>query len=380
MENVFDYLKWRGDLSFIQDPPNMVDGLIFSALSYIPYVGQAVQSPEKPVALRDVAADFLALDDYESRVRAKNDSEMLRAAAETSRFGECMVVLYRDQFAPDRDTQFAAMTFLLPDGSAFIAFRGTDRSLVGWKEDFNMSFQEAVPAQLLAQEYVQEVAAKYRAPLRLGGHSKGGNLAVFAAAKSTPEVQKRILEVYNNDGPGFTDYLMGDAGYLVMVPRIKTYVPQSSVIGMLLEHEEPYTIVRSNQVSILQHDFYSWEVVGPGFVPMQAITADSEFLNQTIKAWIKDMDPQERNRLVDALFGLLGSGGTEKAHDIFHPRNIRTYIKTLGNDPETRQILSAEFQNLVEAAKKTRTQLEEMKTQTLSQGKKQLSDSGTGAV
>lgn len=243
-----------------------------------------------------------------------------------------------------------------------------------------MSFQEAVPAQLLAQEYVQEVAAKYRAPLRLGGHSKGGNLAVFAAAKSTPEVQKRILEVYNNDGPGFTDYLMGDAGYLVMVPRIKTYVPQSSVIGMLLEHEEPYTIVRSNQVSILQHDFYSWEVVGPGFVPMQAITADSEFLNQTIKAWIKDMDPQERNRLVDALFGLLGSGGTEKAHDIFHPRNIRTYIKTLGNDPETRQILSAEFQNLVEAAKKTRTQLEEMKTQTLSQGKNQLSDSGTGAV
>ena len=380
MENVFDYLKWRGDLSFIQDPPNMVDGLIFSALSYIPYVGQAVQSPEKPVALRDVAADFLALDDYESRVRAKNDSEMLRAAAETSRFGECMVVLYRDQFAPDRDTQFAAMTFLLPDGSAFIAFRGTDRSLVGWKEDFNMSFQEAVPAQLLAQEYVQEVAAKYRAPLRLGGHSKGGNLAVFAAAKSTPEVQKRILEVYNNDGPGFTDYLMGDAGYLVMVPRIKTYVPQSSVIGMLLEHEEPYTIVRSNQVSILQHDFYSWEVVGPGFVPMQAITADSEFLNQTIKAWIKDMDPQERNRLVDALFGLLGSGGTEKAHDIFHPRNIRTYIKTLGNNPETRQILSAEFQNLVEAAKKTRTQLEEMKTQTLSQGKNQLSDSGTGAV
>ena len=380
MENVFDYLKWRGDLSFIQDPPNMVDGLIFSALSYIPYVGQAVQSPEKSVALRDAAADFLALDDYESRVRAKNDSEMLRAAAETSRFGECMVVLYRDQFAPDRDTQFAAMTFLLPDGSAFIAFRGTDRSLVGWKEDFNMSFQEAVPAQLLAQEYVQEVAAKYRAPLRLGGHSKGGNLAVFAAAKSTPEVQKRILEVYNNDGPGFTDYLMGDAGYLVMVPRIKTYVPQSSVIGMLLEHEEPYTIVRSNQVSILQHDFYSWEVVGPGFVPMQAITADSEFLNQTIKAWIKDMDPQERNRLVDALFGLLGSGGTEKAHDIFHPRNIRTYIKTLGNDPETRQILSAEFQNLVEAAKKTRTQLEEMKTQTLSQGKNQLSDSGTGAV
>ena len=301
-----------------------------------------------------------------ARAEAVDESELrpekLRAAAETARFGGCKMVLYRDQFAPEEETQFAAMTFLLPDDTAFVAFRGTDRSLVGWKEDFNMAFQEAVPAQLLAQDYVREVAAEYVMPLRLGGHSKGGNLAVFAAARSTPDIQQRILEVYNNDGPGFTDYLMGDPGYLAMVPRIKTYVPQSSVIGMLLEHEEPYTIIKSNQVSVLQHDPYSWEVMGPNFVPMQSITADSQFVNQTIKAWIASMDTQERNRLVDALFGLLGTGGIDKALDIFHPRNIRTYIKTLGNDPETRQILSAEFQNLMEAAKRTRMQPGDAKT------------------
>ena len=362
MTSVFDYLKWRGDLSFSQDPLNPVDGLIFSVLSYIPFVGQAAENPHEPIALRDAAADFLSLDDYESRVRAKNDAMMLRAAAETARFGGCKMVLYRDEFVPEEETQFAAMTFLLPDGTAFVAFRGTDRSLVGWKEDFNMAFQEAVPAQLLAQDYVREVAAVYGMPLRLGGHSKGGNLAVFAAARSTPDIQRRILEVYNNDGPGFTGYLMGDPGYLAMVPRIKTYVPQSSVIGMLLEHEEPYTIIKSNQVSVLQHDPYSWEVMGPNFVPMQSITADSQFVNQTIKAWIADMDTQERNRLVDALFGLLGTGGIDKALDIFHPRNIRTYIKTLGNDPETRQILAAEFQNLMEAAKRTRMQPGDAKT------------------
>ena len=362
MTSVFDYLKWRGDLSFSQDPLNPVDGLIFSVLSYIPFVGQAAEKPHEPIALRDAAADFLSLDDYESRVRAKNDAMMLRAAAETARFGGCKMVLYRDEFVPEEETQFAAMTFLLPDGTSFVAFRGTDRSLVGWKEDFNMAFQEAVPAQLLAQDYVREAAAEYGMPLRLGGHSKGGNLAVFAAARSTPDIQRRILEVYNNDGPGFTGYLMGDPGYLAMVPRIKTYVPQSSVIGMLLEHEEPYTIIKSNQVSVLQHDPYSWEVMGPNFVPMQSITADSQFVNQTIKAWIADMDTQERNRLVDALFGLLGTGGIDKALDIFHPRNIRTYIKTLGNDPETRQILTAEFQNLMEAAKRTRMQPGDAKT------------------
>ena len=367
MATVFDYLKWRGDLSFAQDPLNPVDGLIFCALSYIPFVGQAAETPNEPIALRDAAADFLSLDDYESRVRAKNDAMMLRAAAETARFGGCKMVLYRDQFAPEEETQFAAMTFLLPDDTAFVAFRGTDGSMLGWKEDFNLSFMNEVPSQSEAVEYLERNYGPGNRKGRnrrfyVGGHSKGGNLAVFAAARSTPDIQQRILEVYNNDGPGFTDYLMGDPGYLAMVPRIKTYVPQSSVIGMLLEHEEPYTIIKSNQVSVLQHDPYSWEVMGPNFVPMQSITADSQFVNQTIKAWIASMDTQERNRLVDALFGLLGTGGIDKALDIFHPRNIRTYIKTLGNDPETRQILSAEFQNLMEAAKRTRMQPGDAKT------------------
>ena len=362
MANVFDYLKWRGDLSFAQSPLNGVDALIFSGLSYVPFVGRVQNSPEVPITLRDAAEDFFADEDCESRVRSKNDPELLRAAACPSRFGSCRVVLYRDVLIPERETQFAAVTFLLPDDSVVLAFRGTDNSLVGWKEDFNMSFQQTVPAQLLAQSYVREAAAEFGGTLRLCGHSKGGNLAVFAAARSSPTVQARITEVYNNDGPGFTDYLMGDPGYLAMVPKIKTYVPQSSVIGMLLEHEEPYTVIKSSQVSLLQHDLYSWEVMGPEFVPMRSITADSQFLNQTIKSWIADMDAQERNRLVDAMFGLLGTGEIDKVLDIFHPRNIRTYIKTLGNDPETRRILSVEFQNLMEAVKKTRFQLEEAKS------------------
>ena len=369
MANVFDYIKWRGDLSFTQDPPNAVDALIFSGLSYIPYIGRPTDRPEVPVTMRDAAEDFFADEDSESRVRSKNDAELLRAAACSRRFGGCRVVRYRNQFVPERETQFAAVTFLLPDGSTVLAFRGTDSSLVGWKEDFNMTFQQTIPAQLLAQAYVREIAADYSGTLRLCGHSKGGNLAVFSAARSSPMVQERIAEVYNNDGPGFTDYLMGDPGYLAMVPRIKTYVPQSSVIGMLLEHAEPYTVIKSNQVSVLQHDLYTWEVMGADFVPMQSITADSRFLNQTIKAWIADMDTQERNRLVDTMFGLLGTGEIEKALDIFHPRNIRTYIKTLGNDPDTRRILSAEFQNLMEAVKKTRSQLVEAKSLDAPEGK-----------
>ena len=370
MANIFDYLKWRGDLTFTQDPPNGVDALVFSTLAYISHGGRAAEKPLTPILLRDAAEDYFALEDHEERARMKMDVELLHAAAQTTRFGFTRLFMYRDQFVPEQETQFSAVTFLLDDGSAFLAFRGTDNSLVGWKEDFNMSFQQTVPAQRLAVQYTREVAAEYIAPLRLGGHSKGGNLAVFAAARSSPMVQKRILEVYNNDGPGFTDYMMGDPGYIAMVPRIKTYIPQSSVIGMLLEHEEPYTVIRSKSVGLLQHDSYSWEVMGREFIPVKEITSDSQFLDATIKTWFAQMTNQERNQLVDVMFGLLGTGGVDKALDIFHPKNIKTYVKTLSNDENLRHILSTEFQSLIEAARKTKQQLEAAKEPpTLEEGK-----------
>ena len=359
--NVLDYLKWRGDLTFTQDPLNAVDALIFSALSYIRYGGAVEEKPEEPVTLRDAAGAFFALDNFEVRIRAKNDLELLRRASESTRFGLSRICRYTDLYIPEEETQFAAMTFLLDDGTAFLAFRGTDETLVGWKEDFNMSFQETIPSQRLAQQYIREFAEGCNLPMRIGGHSKGGNLAVFGAARSSGDVQKRILEVFNNDGPGFTEFLMGDPGYRQMVPRIRTFVPQSSVIGMLLEHEEPYTIIKSSQVSILQHEIYTWEVEGKHFIPMEEITADSRFLNLTIKNWASQMSVQERNQVVDTLFALLNSGDVKTASDIFHPRNLGKYFRAVSSDDGVRQILSGELRNLLSAAKKAREQFEEEK-------------------
>lgn len=358
MAEMMDYIEWRGDLSFTQDPPNAVDALIFSSLAYIRFGGEVESNPRSPVCLRDAAEQFFALEDHEERVRVNKDMDLLRSAAVSARFGHTKLYLYRDLLIPEQETQFAAVTFLLDDGSAFIAFRGTDYSLVGWKEDFNMSFQQTVPAQRLALQYTREVAAEYLAPLRLAGHSKGGNMAVFAAARSSPMVQERIMEVYNHDGPGFTEYMMGDPGYLAMVPRIKTFIPQSSVIGMLLEHEEPYTVIRSKTVSLLQHDPYSWEIMGKELVRMEGITQDSRFLDATIKTWFAGLTNQERSQLVDVMFTLLGTGGVENALDIFHPKNALNYLKTLNNDDNMRKILSSEFQGLIEAAKKTKARLE----------------------
>ena len=361
MGNIFDYLTWRGDLTFTQDPPNAVDALIFSTLTYVEYGALAQRPPEEAVTLRSCAEEFFRLDDPESRARSKKDTELLRCAASTARFGQARLCMYQSRFLPEEQTQFAAMTFLLDDGSMFLAYRGTDNSLVGWKEDFNMTFQQTIPAQRLAQEYIRTAALAHTAPMRVAGHSKGGNLAVFAAARCSPTVRKRILTVYNNDGPGFTQYMIGDPGYNAIVPRIRTYIPQSSVIGMLLEHEEPFLVIRSRSVGLMQHDPYSWEVEGPNFLPVQEVTESSQFLDATIKTWFAGMTNQERSQLVEVLYGLLTTGEVENAADIFQPKNIRTYVKALSSDADMRHILSSEFQSLLEAAKKARAGMSEPK-------------------
>ena len=361
MADLFDYLTWRGDLSFTQDPPNAVDALIFSALSYIRFGADVEASPKTPIPLSNAFEDLTSLPDFADRIRVKKDLELLEAVSQTKRFSNCRLYQYRDILIREEETQFAAITFLLDDGSAFIAFRGTDHTLTGWKEDFNMSFQDTVPAQRLALEYTLGISKDHLMPLRLGGHSKGGNLAMFAAIHAPDVLRKRILGVYNHDGPGFREYVTENPAYLEMVPRLHTYVPQSSVIGMLLEHEEPYTIVKSKQVGILQHEFYSWELDGPNFTTMEQTTWDSRFVDQTIKNWLNDMSISERDAIVDAIFDLLNAGESDNVFEILHPKNIRNYIRILSNNGAMRQVMSEEFLGLMDAARRTQQQFSEKK-------------------
>ena len=349
MSGMFDYLNWRGDILFSQLPPNPVDALIFSTLSYIRMTGVVPEDTDHYICLRDAAAMLLDAPD-ELEVRVKADIDLLQAAAATERFGRVKLTFCRDIFIPEEDTQFAAVTWLLEDGTAFLAFRGTDNTLVGWKEDFNMTFQETIPAQRLAQQYVREFTAANKSPIHLGGHSKGGNLAVFAAARCDYLTQKRIVTVYNHDGPGFSEDMMTDPGYLNIVPRIRTYVPQSSVFGMLLEHEEPYIIIKSKQLGLMQHDPYSWEIMGGNFLPCDDVSSDSRFLDRTLRNWLAAMNIEERNAFFDSVFDLLMIEKTSRPRDIVRPQNLITYIKTLQSDDTKRQVIAKELVKLVQSA------------------------------
>lgn len=349
MTNILDYVKWRGDLSFHQDPFHAVDALVLSSLVYIKFEDVLGYDTKKDLELKAAAEAFLRLEKPELHARMPQDVELLRLAKDSSRFGAIRIVGYGSTFAPEQDTQFAAMSFELGDGTLCAAFRGTDSTIVGWKEDFNMTYLESVPAQRLALGYVMDIYHNFGGGIRLCGHSKGGNLAVYAAAMCEPAVQNGVLEVYNFDGPGFTDHVLRESGYRSIVPRVHTYVPQSSIVGMMLEHGEDFTVIHSDGIGVFQHDNYTWEVMGNRLLPVEGITADSVFVNATLKQWLSEMSQEEREQFVDVLFSLAGTGEVRTA---FQPNNLLNAIRTLNTDEKKRGVLTKEFSKLIDSARR----------------------------
>ncbi len=349
MANLLDYLAWRGDLSLERAPFGPVDALVLAALSYVRLDG-LVGPAERPVPLGRTAEAWLALPASRQKRRCDSDLDLLRALARAPRFAGMGLCCRADRFLPEEETQFAALTVLPGDGSAFLAFRGTDGTLVGWKEDFNLSFLDVVPAQQAAAAYVEAVAAGFPGPLVLGGHSKGGNLAVAGAALCPEKARDRVRAVYSFDGPGFTDYILTLPGYQELRTRIRSYVPRSSVVGLLLGHEEPCTVVESDREGLFQHDPYSWQVSGPGFVQAEEVAAGSRMLDRTLKSWLAGLTPGQRERAADALYGLLSSGDAETVRDALEPKNLAGALRTaLDLDPKDLLTLAGSLARLAGA-------------------------------
>ena len=359
MADLFDYILWRGDLPMDMVPLNPVDTLILSELSYIGLEGLVPGDFLHPVPLKVAAEAFLALPDREERLHLRRDLELIEACAGTVRFGGLRMLFYRNELLPQMESQFAAVTWLLPQGTALITYRGTDTTLTGWKEDFNMSFQDSVPAQEKALWYLEAFARVHPTmPLAVAGHSKGGNMAVYAAARCQPELQERITAVHNHDGPGFQAAVIRESGYRSILPKVRTFLPQSSVVGMLLEHEEPYTVVKSRQLSLLQHDLYSWEVLGGDFVRLEEVDENSRFLDATFKTWLAQTSREERNDFVDAVFELLTLGEVDDLRAVILPKNVMRYLRQLRTDEKMRSTIAKVFTDLFRAAMEQRKKKE----------------------
>lgn len=354
MANILDYVEWRGDLTFAQSPFCEVDGLILAQLAYMPYDGIVSEDFSERTILSEAAELIDQKNLPPSAFTTAQDIDLLRLCGQSVRFGQLILRSYWNHLDPDAAKQFSATTFELDSDNVYVAFRGTDDTLAGWKEDFRMLYR-TIPAQLESVDYLRNIGAATPKTIKVGGHSKGGNLAIFSAAGVSAEIQGRLSDIYSFDGPGFsTEFLQGD-GYLAISDKIRSYVPQSSVVGLMLENNEKRTIVSSTEVSgISQHIPYTWKLKGTRFKREDSITPYSKFIDKTLKSWVEKMDAEQKESFFDILFENLEKAQVSRFSELSESwhSNIMTIVKSFfGMEKAKGKVVSSTLSALAASAK-----------------------------
>ena len=353
---LLDYLKWRNDVPLSVSPFNEVDNVIFSYLSYIDF-RDLKEDWNGFFDLKEIFQDFCEKHSLEEIKTAGQFTEraplLLKEMMEGERFLDTKVGYYAEDFDKDQVKQFAALVFLLPDGRNYISFRGTDKTITGWKEDFLMSCRTETAGAKEAVEYFNKIAPVLEGELILGGHSKGGNFAMYAAAFCEAQHKGRILKVYNNDGPGFRDEVIQSDEFQEMLPKILTIAPQSSIIGQLLSNPAEQHVIHSTAKGILQHDAMTWEAEKDRLVSSE-LDEISHYAKTTLGSWLETMDDDSRESLCTTAFSLIESTKSETFIEFSGNlmKNMETIWKEMGKLPEDKkkEIMNA-LSNLMESSK-----------------------------
>ena len=353
---LLDYLQWRNDVPLSVSPFNEVDNVIFSYLSYIDF-RDLKEDWKGFFDLKDLFRDFCEKYSLEEIKTTGEFTEraplLLQEMMAGERFSATKVGYYAEDFDKDKVKQFAALVFLLPDGRNYISFRGTDKTITGWKEDFLMSCQSETAGAKEAVEYFNKIAPVLEGELILGGHSKGGNFAMYAAAFCEAEYKERILKVYNNDGPGFRDEVIQSDEFQEMLPKILTIAPQSSIIGQLLSNPAKQHVIHSTAKGILQHDAMTWEAEKDRLLSSE-LDDLSHYAKTTLGSWLESMDDESRESLCTTAFSLIESTNSETFIEFSGNlmKNMETIWKEMGKLPEDKkkEIMNA-LSNLMESSK-----------------------------
>ncbi len=341
MPNMIAFAERSADITFDQLPFGEIDQAILSQLVHLPFERALPNELSCATleglsqALSDITADKV----YEVLLRDR--LKLLHICGASARYGHLPVSGFVDDISHEDEMQFSAMWVTLPEGERAICFRGTDLTLAGWKEDFNMAVDEATPAQQRAVAYINEYVT---VPSIVLGHSKGGNLAVFGSAFCDPLVQCRITRVYTNDGPGLSRQRVDSAPYQAIAERIISFLPQNTLVGVLLKHHEPYNVVYSRAIGVLEHNPFSWAVEegGSTFVRREELSRTSQVMDAALDEWMDTMDQDERRTFVDTLYQLLAGSDTKTLGELVkNPRRSAEHMLRATRDlsPMTRKVL-----------------------------------------
>ena len=333
MGNIINYLHEQGNIPFKESEFNEVDNLVLCQTSYVDFDG-IVPSPDESgyITVKDASEAFFEKHTEEelssSKSLLKTAPLTLKAMSEGQRFKNAKLSNYVNQLDLNSKKQFAALHIELDDDSTYVAFRGTDDNLASWQEAFNLSY-EIVPSQIEAANYLEQTINDSDATLRLGGHSKGGNLAIYSAARTMDSIKDRIVEIFNNDGPGFDDTLLQSEGYSKIFRKIVRYTPEFSVFGTLFGYKDKHKIIGNSAKGLKQHDCMNWEVSGNHFVYKNEMSKTSQIISESIGKWVGKLQIDQRKDFIVSAFDELSAKGVLKISD-FSAMGTNQIVKLIG--------------------------------------------------
>ena len=325
MSTIFDYLDYVAYDSIYDRPFKELDILALTELTYLPFNRIVPQGDTTNIEVR--LSDAAALVDRTTNfIVTDQHLQLVDELATSKRFKNIKLLNYVDEYDPDIQKQFAAMIYRLTIDVYLVVFRGTDDTLIGWKEDFHMTYMDHVPAQKRAASYLQHVMKEFpKGRFMVAGHSKGGNLAAYACSYLPDHLIERVDAIYCYDAPGLNKAIIKTEGYQRIAHLIHRFVPQGSIVGMMLEVPEPATIVKSRAFGgFAQHDAFTWMVEKDGFVTLDQTNPDSQQTDETLKQWVRETSADERKKFFDTFFGIFLDAGITSINDL---RNLKNFSK-----------------------------------------------------
>ena len=348
MGNLITYVQQYEAQTFQEKLVTDIDILVLTEIAYLPFDEIVSSSFEEKTAisLNQLGKEFETIKEKEHKnnpfMITKERIQLLDVVSKSLRFKDVKVFGFMNDIDDELTKQFAAVCYQWEEESRWIIFRGTDESLTGWKEDFMMTYSDLIPAQTDAIEYLRKQAELFSGSLNISGHSKGGNLSLYASAMQEETVQDRIKQIYCWDAPGVHRSILGTEGYQRVVSKVKRYIPQDSIVGLMLESQVPYHIIESQGSGISQHSALMWNIEDDHFVELTELTKKSQLTDQTFKQWTEVVSDEDLKLFFDTFFELFFEMGVETVNDVYY--NFRLYMqkffeKAYQMDTEKREIL-----------------------------------------
>lgn len=345
MANTIDYLRWRGDLTFKERKFNSLDASLFSSFAYLPFDQSTIGH-----SLTEVCQSILKQKEIMDNSYEKSE---LLLIPKSPRYRDIQVLDWVDKVESDPEpVQFSAGAFRLDDHTILVAYRGTDRSMIGLSEDMVMNYTPQITGQKIAAKYLNKVGKAFpNDQILITGHSKGGNYAHYALSFADPSIQARIIRSYSFDGPGYRHQIYGTEGFQANQQKMKTYMPESSIVGCMLDHPERVLIVKCTAPATSQHDPRVWSVGRDSYVLAKGLTATARIIRHSLIQFNHTIPAEKRGEMWSALFDAFGSLDITKVQQISGIAGTYRFGRAyFAMEPEMRAIFRQIFNKIIETA------------------------------